>query len=465
MVQPGPPHPPLRQLAASITNDLQQLVGLLEATTVDTAESITESITEVEALGRLVDAARVRVILHLASDAAEAERLGFASTIAAVASLAQVSEQTARARLAVARATTPDMSIVGASLPAPCPRLAEALRAGQIGLDAAALLVRELSSVAPRVDRETLAVAESIMVNLSTGRDATGEHVLPPVSVDFLCSEVRQLAAAIDPDGARPREERAIRRRSLRIGTQDDDGLFPISGRLLPEVGIGLLATIEASRRSPRFVDTVDADQLASETDLRGSDPRTPEQRRHDALAEILIAAASADGAPRLDGQSVTVVVAVDESDLTNPNGLAGDPIGTMAGSRVPVSRGQLERFIDAGGLRRVIKNSDGAVTGIGLPERCFTNPQRLAIAARDGYRCSNPGCTSPHYALQVHHVVPDRDGGPTAVDNGILLCFWHHRRVDDGPWQYRMVHGLPQVRGPGVWEWRRLRPPAAQAA
>lgn len=69
-----------------------------------------------------------------------------------------------------------------------------------------------------------------------------------------------------------------------------------------------------------------------------------------------------------------------------------------------------------------------------------------------------SPGCTSPHYTLQVHHVIPWRNNGPTTTDNGILLCYWHHQRVDDGPWEYRMVGGLPEVRGPGVFEWRRLR-------
>jgi hypothetical protein len=106
-----------------------------------------------------------------------------------------------------------------------------------------------------------------------------------------------------------------------------------------------------------------------------------------------------------------------------------------------------------------------GAVAGISSPERCFTGNQTLAIAARDGYACSAPGCTTPHTALQVHHVIPWRQGGSTVTGNGILLCYWHRRRVDDGPWHYRMVDGLPEVRGPGIPEWRRLRPDLARAA
>jgi hypothetical protein len=66
---------------------------------------------------------------------------------------------------------------------------------------------------------------------------------------------------------------------------------------------------------------------------------------------------------------------------------------------------------------------------------------------------------------LQAHHVVPYRDGGTTTTDNGILLCYWDHQRIDDGPWRYRIVGGLPQVRGPGIPEWTALRPNVAQAA
>jgi hypothetical protein len=97
-------------------------------------------------------------------------------------------------------------------------------------------------------------------------------------------------------------------------------------------------------------------------------------------------------------------------------------------------------------------------VVGISSIQRCFTPAQRLAIAARDGHRCLAPGCTSPHFSLQVHHVVPDRLGGPTTTGNGILLCFWHHLRVDDGPWEYRMCGGLPEIRGPGIPEWTAAR-------
>jgi len=439
-----------------VSVELTGLVALLASGT--SSNAVAETIAAVESAGRLMDAARVHAAAPLARDCAAAELLGFASPAAAVATLAQISERTARCRLGVAEAISPDASVSGAPLPPAHADVAAAVTSGHIGIEAASLITRELDRVTHRVEPEALDAAESAMVDLARCLDPSGQ-LLPGASIDYLTTEIRTIGAAIDPDGALPREHRAMQGRSVRIGTrEDDDGLVDFRGRLLPEVANLARGTTEAHRRSPRFADLAD--------DSAGlSDDRTPAQRRHDAFAEALIAAAAADGAPQLNGHPVTVLVTVTAEDLSNPEGLDSDPIGTMAGSQFPVSRASVERFIDGNGFRQVVLNPAGAILGIGSPERCFTANQTLAIAARDGYRCSSPGCTAPHLALQVHHVVPWREGGLTSTSNGILLCYWHHRRVDDGPWQYRMVNGLPEVRGPGVREWTRTRVEPSLAA
>ncbi|CAN5243391.1 hypothetical protein BH11ACT3_BH11ACT3_06180 [soil metagenome] len=435
----------------AIVREISTLVESLLAA----AAAPDEAIAAVEAVGRVVDAARVSVASPLVRDPGLVEQLGHASATAAVASIARISERSARTRLRVASAVSPVLTLTGASLPAPHPLVREALHAGEIGLDAAAAVVTQLDSVAGRTPQHVLEVAESAMVGLARGVQQSGETVAAAVSVDYLTGELRQLAAAVDPDGARPREERATRRREFCLGAPDEDGLVPAYGRLMPEVGVLLSGMLEAHRRSPRFTDSSSAI----------ADPRTPGQRRHDALSEIILAAANTDGAPRLDGSPVSVLVTVSASDLSNPDDRDGDPIGAMADSRFPISRRSVERFIDASGYRVVTLDEQGAAVGISSPQRCFTPSQRLAIAARDGHRCLTPGCTSPHYALQAHHVIPDRENGPTSTDNGILLCYWHHRIVDTGPWQYRMVGGIPHVRGPGAYEWARARPPVNRAA
>ncbi|MGX5681974.1 DUF222 domain-containing protein [Schumannella luteola] len=410
----------------------------------DGVPSGADGVVAVEEIGRVVDAARVRVAGGL--DAAAAEALGFASPVAAVATLARVSEKTARARLTVAAVTRVDRSLTGAEVPARLPVLAASLE--RVGLDGAELITRQLGAVQPHVEAGLLAATERVLVNLASGLDASGSHPLVPESVTSLAGQFSLITAAIDPDGARPREERARRRRSFRAGSPDADGLVPVAGLLMPEVGSVLLGLMEAHRRTPRFTENPEP------ADDDPTDTRTPEQRRHDTLATIIAAAARAADAPTLDGMPVTVVVTTTLQDLADEDGRAGDPIGTMAGSPVPVSRASIERFIDNNGFRVVTLTATGAAFGISTPKRCFIPTQRLMIAARDGNRCSVPGCTSPHYALQVHHVIPWRHGGPTHTNNGILLCYWHHHTVDTGPWKWRMTDGLPEIRGPGIPDW-----------
>ena len=438
--------------------------ALLAALASETCAS-PSTIAAVEAAGRLVDAARIAATSPF-SVVGAGEGLGFASNTAAVATSARISERAARERLLVATATAPDRSICGAPLPPRYPALAGALTAGEIGIDAAVLVARELDSVFTRIDAPKLHCAEELMVNLAAGFDWDRSHSLPPVSVDFVTPEIRMLTAAIDPDGVRPQEERAIRGRAFRIGSQDHDGLFPISGRLQPEIGVLLLGMIEATRRSPRFIDHDPAGMDSGSVDdlAATTDSRTPDQRRHDALAAIITAANATKDSPTLDGQPVTVLITTRADDLT-ADGHPGDPIGTMSGSTVPISRGQLDKFIDAGGYRIVTTHPNGSIASVSSVQRCFTPAQRMAIAARDGNRCATPGCTNSPFALQAHHVIPDRDGGPTNTNNGILLCWWHHNLVDTGPWHYRMVNGLPEVRGPGIPHWTPLRQHLTKAA
>ncbi|MDH6182113.1 hypothetical protein M2152_002295 [Microbacteriaceae bacterium SG_E_30_P1] len=430
---------------------------LMAAAAASHPDDVLAAIAEVESVGRLVDAARISAIASVAENSDLAGDLGFASPTDAVATTARISTSAARSRVRVAAAIRRDRSMVGAELEAKRPVLAQAITLGQVGVDAAMVIVRELDDVARRVDKAQQAAAEEVMVALATGVDVETATLLPPVSVDYLTIELRQIISAIDPDGARPREERALRMRKLHIGRVTSDGGCPVGGYLMPEIAEQIRAFDEASRRSPRFTSDEEIDASTVGTAI---DDRTPGQRMHDSLAALVIAGSEAQDAPTLNGSPVTVIVTVDAKDLNAPEieTRDGDPIGTMAGPDLPVSRAEVLRYMDSAGYR-VVTLDHGRIVSVSSQQRCFPFSHRLAVAARDGYRCFVPGCTAPRTALQMHHVVPYRAGGATHADNAILLCYWHHRIVDTGPWKYRISKGVPQVRGPGIPEWT-CRPP-----
>ena len=38
-------------------------------------------------------------------------------------------------------------------------------------------------------------------------------------------------------------------------------------------------------------------------------------------------------------------------------------------------------------------------------------------------------------------------DGGPTDVDNGVMLCAAHHHALHQGAFEIKMVDGMPWIR------------------
>ncbi len=92
--------------------------------------------------------------------------------------------------------------------------------------------------------------------------------------------------------------------------------------------------------------------------------------------------------------------------------------------------------------------DSMGRIGSLGSTSRVFDANQRRAISVRD-QGCVIPGCTVPPAWCEIHHVKPHAAGGPTHTDNGVLLCGFHHRTIDDGGWTVTMRKGVPKVEPP----------------
>ena len=170
-------------------------------------------------------------------------------------------------------------------------------------------------------------------------------------------------------------------------------------------------------------------------------DDRTPAQRRHDALATALNVAASSRLLPTIGGAAPTLVVSVREADLAEGRGWAhidSEPVSLRAAVHAGC----------AGTIQRVLLGGDGRVLRIGTEERVFNRHQRRAIALRDG-GCVIPGCGVPAGWCEIHHVVEHAVGGLTHTDNGVLLCWLHHRHLDHHGWRIRMNRGVPEVLAP----------------
>jgi hypothetical protein len=106
------------------------------------------------------------------------------------------------------------------------------------------------------------------------------------------------------------------------------------------------------------------------------------------------------------------------------------------------LSNPTLQRLACDAILESVLK--DGSqVIGIGRRSRTIPGWLRRLVHHRDGRRCQHPGCPNTRW-LQIHHIVPWAQGGPTDLDNLILLCGIHHRFVHEHGWH---ITGPPQQR------------------
>jgi len=421
-------------------------------------ESVLAAVTLASELGRLVEAVLVEATGEIGRRSDQRERelrlttqMGCHNVNELLQRLTRLSPATATRLQRAAKATMPRQGLDGQELPGVLPAMREALLDGFVGVDGVVAVAGPIENAAPRIGREAVLLVDEVLAAEARGEGPDGA---PPACADLLRVQAHAWAAALDQDGAEPVEKQALRARGITLGAPRD-GVIPIHGGLLPEVAAQLERVFDATG-SPRvggqvmFHQTDDGD-AGDEQHPVPDDLRTAAQKRHDALATALFAAASSELLPTIGGAAPTLVISVRQEDLINGTGWAH-----ADGSDLPLSTAAARHAGCAGVIQRVLLGDDGRVQKIGTEERVFNRHQRRAITLRDG-GCVIPGCGVPAAWCEIHHVVEHANGGPTHTDNGVLLCWYHHRYLDHSGWRIRMVRGVPEVLAP-TWIERHPR-------
>jgi hypothetical protein len=408
-----------------------------------TDEELCMHVAEVEELGRLVDSLRVHgagEVDHRSRRSLGTEGLAYRNgdrrSVHLVERITRTSQAEAARRIRIARDLRPDTALDGTSLPPRFPLVTAAVDRGELGVDAALAITKNLSDAADVASVEAISTAERKLVTAAKVDCA-----------DLVAVMATVWRSALDPDGTLPREERMHAKRRFSIGRENVDGLTPFSGLGEP-VFIATLRSAIGERTSParvpRFLDPADADLPACDDSPFADDPRTNEQRAYDVLEGLLTAGIRADAehtGPLHSTASVNITVRA--SDLANETGPAW-----LDDVREPISAALAAALACDAGSYVIGLDHHGNPLWMSRRERYFTAAQRKALAVRDG-GCVFPGCTAPPSWCHAHHVVEWTRDGPTDIDNGVLLCAFHHRVIHRSEYRLRMIRGRPHLLRP----------------
>jgi hypothetical protein len=167
------------------------------------------------------------------------------------------------------------------------------------------------------------------------------------------------------------------------------------------------------------------------------ADTRTRAQRRADAL---MLLCERARGGDLPDSRPIAGVEGLVSSALFT-KGLPTDLLDVRCeidgfGS---ISRATAERLLCDCAFGRVVMRGRSQLLELGRRTRTVPDRLRRAIVMRDEH-CQFPGCRAPASWCDAHHLILWTDGGPTSLENCLLLCRRHHVAVHEGGW--KLVRG-----------------------
>ena len=229
------------------------------------------------------------------------------------------------------------------------------------------------------------------------------------------------------------RARRQTRNRKAVFGKDKTDGSWTLFATGETSVGADLRSLIDE-----------ESDRLYREDGGRENPdrPRTDDQRRFDALANLVRRGAgkrtpeAASSANRRPHPKYEGIVEIPLSAYLDPEHATGTLIGSG-----PLPTSVIQRLLCDGALRPLIVDDDGAPLWMGRARRTATDEQWLALILRDG---GCVVCGAHPSRCEAHHLVFWDHEGPTDIDNLVLLCTRHHHQLHD--------HDLELRRRAGTW-------------
>lgn len=253
----------------------------------------------------------------------------------------------------------------------------------------------------------------------------------PTMSVEQLRRKARRavetvnipLADEIENDQLTRNEQAHVNKVSFWMSRPDDTGMVK-GGFEIDVLTADILRSVIEAKTSPR------QHNGGGDSDSNGKTPY--QERAGEAFTDILRHLPS-DSYGNHGGVAATLVVTVTEDSLRGRTNAAGI---TEHGNRI--SAGQLRQLACTAGILPAVMGGNSHVLDLGTTRRLHSPAQRVALAQRD-QGCTFPGCDLPPGWCESHHIEPWSQGGPTTINNGVLLCGRHHRLIHNSNWEVRL--------------------------
>jgi hypothetical protein len=146
--------------------------------------------------------------------------------------------------------------------------------------------------------------------------------------------------------------------------------------------------------------------------------------------ADALVALASTQVAQDPDMDRATLVV------HTTPEALASTDRASEIESGPVIHPDTARRLLCNARVQTVVEEEGGTVVGLSRTSREPSAWMMRQVRYRDR-ECRFPGCGARRFT-EAHHVVWWERGGPTDLDNLVLICSFHHTLVHEHGWQLR---------------------------
>lgn len=417
---------------------ITEALALLESVACPAAgdDELIGVLTLAEGTGRHLDRVSVTAIAELERRGTFAER-GYRRSSTALGDLLGWDPCAAKRRLLVVEHVRPRSTVDGTPLAPRIPATAAAFDAGAAGL-------RHVEVVARLLDSEP---ASRLSPEVWAGAEAQLAAWIAECTPYELQRRGAQLIDTLDADGAGPDDDRPRPTvNELRLSRHAGGAGGTISGRYGDAAMFDAIATLIDATAAPRTAD----------------DERAAPQRRAEALADAcgyVLDHGSSAHVPAGGGRRPHLNVMVRLEDLQHRARAAVLDFGGV------LSPESLRMLCCDAGVIPVVMNGAGQPLDVGRRTRVVPDGIRRAVAARDR-GCAR--CGRPPSWTEIHHVVEWQNGGPTSVDNCVMLCRSCHRLIHHAGWDVRLVDGVPEFRPP-PWidaERRvRRRPPPLSAA